>query len=485
MNLNKRMLESQSGPDVKRKLLDEKSRQHTLLNQGFWDFCQNADALATWEDAARDYEYYSMDLERKFSAGVSAQRGAQVLSFGSGDCGQLGHGVSDPPVIEEETSVVYPKPIKAFQASGGIRKISSGGLTNALVDAQGLWTWGCADGDALGREGDENMPTLVRFPGQQVTVLQVSLGDSHGCCVALGGQVFIWGSYRDKEGKSFFPTTAIVGGNPSSLSSPGTTMSSPQELKQPSGAVSLASGANHTVILLADGQVQTLGIGEQLQLGRKVDTELRKSNPHDSEDEGPQYDIAMLHREHLVPMKIDLNKHVKAVGCGAYHTLLVTSDMFRVYGCGLNQYHQVGASKNATVDFTHIQDLDGKCIIKVAGGEHFSSALGMDGRLYTWGRSDQGQLGREVPDQAGSSEPVPTIVPNLPPLEDVSCGSSHVLGLARSGKVLSWGFGDMAQLGHGKMKDETLPRPIDRITGKAAMVSAGAQHSVVVSAESN
>ena len=477
---------SLGGEDDVKRLKEELARQQGDLNKSFLEFCSKTDPLANWVDAMRDYEQYSVEIASRYNEGVSSTDGGALYSFGSGDCGQLGHGVSDPPVEEEETVVVRPKKIKAFANAKNIRLIVCGGLTNGVVDSKGLWTWGCADDGALGREGDENLPTLVSFPFK-IIVTDVAFGESHGTCVSLSGQAFLWGAYRDKEGKTFFPTTATVEGD-GKQSGSGTISKRPMELKGISNIVACSSGANHTLYLTGEGDVYSLGLGEQNQLGRRVSTKFKIPHPTDKDAEDV-YDVTMLHREHLSPQKISLNiGSIRSIGCGAYHSFVISSVRFRVHGCGLNQYRQIAAVERDQLEWTHLTDLDGKHVSFIRGGEHYSVALAADGSLYTWGRADQGQLGRNADEKAGSFDGVPGKVSGLPPIASVYPASSHVLAVTRTGFVYSWGFGEMLQLGHGETEpdsgmgaDQRLPKKIDFFKdGHVYRVSAGAQHSCVL-----
>jgi len=241
---------------LKRPVQAEHARQQKLLNQSFSTFASSslvAEPLSKWDDAAWDYVLYSDALAHRFSEG-----GWTLYTWGSGDCGQLGHGVANP---ERDLEVGEPRQVMAFAASRA-RLLASGGMTNALVDDDGLWTWGCSDEGALGRDGDENLPALVSLPFSTV-IVQVSCGDCHGACVSLGGATFLWGSYRDKDGKTWFPSSvgAKLG--------PGAVGKTPT-LLDVDNVTQVACGANHTMILRGDGSVWSLGLGEQGQLGRPV-----------------------------------------------------------------------------------------------------------------------------------------------------------------------------------------------------------------------
>ncbi|KAG8212750.1 hypothetical protein J437_LFUL019699 [Ladona fulva] len=120
-------------------------------------------------------------------------------------------------------------------------------------------TFGCNDEGALGRdtskEGSEWSPGDVAIDGK---VAQVTAGDSHSAALLEDGRVFAWGTFRDSHGTMGLMKEDQVQRLPVEI------------LKNhPSGgAVRLASGSDHLVILTRDGQVFTCGCGEQGQLGR-------------------------------------------------------------------------------------------------------------------------------------------------------------------------------------------------------------------------
>ena len=134
-------------------------------------------------DAARDYVRYAEQLEARF-----LPKRTEVLSFGSGDCGQLAH--SSTLEDENDTVVAKPRVVKAL-TNKVVAQLSCGGLHNVAVTLDGVcFTWGCNDEGSLGREGDESllyMPGAVSLP-EKVT------------CVAPAGPKLLQHSVRLRPG---------------------------------------------------------------------------------------------------------------------------------------------------------------------------------------------------------------------------------------------------------------------------------------------
>lgn len=143
-----------------------------------------------------------------------------VLSFGSGECGELGLGV-------KRTSTRLPRPNPYLDPKDASKfhvvQLSCGGMhTIALTEDNKILTWGVNDDGALGRdtrwegglrdmdaqsddEDDdealnphESIPTQVPasfFPENTVFV-QVAAGDSCSFALTNTGLVYGWGTFR-------------------------------------------------------------------------------------------------------------------------------------------------------------------------------------------------------------------------------------------------------------------------------------------------
>lgn len=66
--------------------------------------------------------------------------------------------------------------------------------TVALTSKGTVYTWGCNDEGALGREGPENTPEKVEI---EIAVTDISAGDSHTIAYNTNDNViYYWGCYR-------------------------------------------------------------------------------------------------------------------------------------------------------------------------------------------------------------------------------------------------------------------------------------------------
>lgn len=104
---------------------------------------------------------------------------------------------------DDEREVKRPKKLALFDMSNGglqdkvpIVSISVGGQHSAVLTPQGrVYTWGCNDEGALGRDGVEDKPLLVDLPSR---VDGVATGDNHTIFYKSGknSKAFYCGRYR-------------------------------------------------------------------------------------------------------------------------------------------------------------------------------------------------------------------------------------------------------------------------------------------------
>ncbi|RLU20163.1 hypothetical protein DMN91_006770 [Ooceraea biroi] len=149
-------------------------------------------------------------------------------------------------------------------------------------------------------------------------------------------------------------------------------------------------------------------------------------------------------------------ENIEQISCGENHTVIVTKDG-RVYSCGNNDYGQLGHEKtrkrfrlNSTDSIERvphmIKTLATKTVVQVACGVEHSVALTNDGEVYSWGSNMDGQLG------LGSNvgcELKPTRIPALAavPIVFIACGGHHTIAISKSGVVYAWGLNTFGQLG--------------------------------------
>lgn len=124
----------------------------------------------------------------------------------------------------------------------------------------------------------------------------------------------------------------------------------------------------------------------------------------------------------------------------------------------------------------------------IAAGGDFSMAVRVDGtatRLYTWGRNNAGQLGHGDNTQRNRMAPIPNFPPSGERIRTIAAGREHALALTESGKVYSWGRNNNGQLGSNNTTDRWSPAQITHTIGSIKIngIVAGAYHSLAIDEE--
>lgn len=124
---------------------------------------------------------------------------------------------------------------------------------------------------------------------------------------------------------------------------------------------------------------------------------------------------------------------------------LAKSSAGGVYAWGYNNYGQLGGSPNYC-EFQPVPvDSVGQNITQISCGEYFSAALDKNGKAFTWGRGDFGQLGHNS--KSDLVNPKKIEFPER--IAKVSAGDSHLMILDDKGQVFVTGNGRDGQIGRG------------------------------------
>ncbi|XP_066150994.1 probable E3 ubiquitin-protein ligase HERC4 isoform X3 [Euwallacea fornicatus] len=195
-----------------------------------------------------------------------------------------------------------------------------------------------------------------------------------------------------------------------------------------------------------------------------------------------------IEEEHiLTPRMLEWYLANKVIGCalGDNHTLFLTNEG-KVYSCGNNDYGQLGHDqprKRPRMSlFKLVAGLDAYNITHVACGATHSAALNQWGQVFSWGSDFHGQLGLQLGENI---QPVPKIVRTLASqhVVQLACGQRHTIALANNGDILAWGANNFGQLGLGvSSSSETVPKPVISLRGiPIVLITCGANHTFALS----
>ncbi|XP_012823574.1 serine/threonine-protein kinase Nek9 isoform X2 [Xenopus tropicalis] len=169
------------------------------------------------------------------------------------------------------------------------------------------------------------------------------------------------------------------------------------------------------------------------------------------------------------PQKLDVFKggcRARQVCAGDAHFAVVTVEKelytwVNMQG-GSKLHGQLGHGDRASYrQPKHVEKLQGKSVQQVSCGSDFTVCISDEGQLYSFGSDYYGCLG--VNQSAGAEVLEPLLVDFFlnEPVEQVSCGDSHIIALTRSKCVYSWGCGEYGRLGLDSEDDVYSPQKVE------------------------
>ncbi|XP_060114169.1 regulator of chromosome condensation [Heteronotia binoei] len=387
-----------------------------------------------------------------------------VLTLGQGDLGQLGLG---PDILARKRPALVKLPEKIIQAEAG------GVHTVCLSETGKIYTFGCNDEGALGRdtseEGSDSVPGLVELKEK---VVQVSAGDSHTAALTEDGRVFIWGAFRDENG--VIGLLAPTKGGEGLESSSGSSV--PVELQLEVPIVKIASGSHHLALVSTEGNLYTCGCGDNGQLGRV---------PQIFSARGGRRGLERLLLPQPVPLKQRGSKnkgHICDVFCGSYSTIALTQEG-HVIGFGLSNYYQLGSQSIDTYYSPKILTAfknSTRSWVEFSAGQHHTVCLDSEGTVHSLGRANYGMLGLG---EGVEDKSTPTAISGLAKASSVACGERVGFAVTEDGQAFAWGMGSNLQLASGDEEDAWSPVQMSgqQLENRTVLsVKGGGQHTVLL-----
>ncbi|WPB80239.1 MopE-related protein [Archangium violaceum] len=214
----------------------------------------------------------------------------------------------------------------------------------------------------------------------------------------------------------------------------------------------ISAGKNHSLALGMDGTVWAWGQNTSGQLGDGTTSPRR-----------------------LTPLSVSIPGGAIAIAGGLTHSLAVGADG-KVYAWGNNAYGQLGDGTTLNRLTPVPVTLTGTRATAVSAGWYHSMALGANGKVWTWGRDNNGQLG----DGATANRLAPYQVSLPSDATSISAGGYHSLALLVTGSVWAWGNNTYGQLGNG-LTATTQSVPVQTsLVGTTVSMAAGGYHSLAI-----
>ncbi|KAF0894456.1 hypothetical protein E2562_039098 [Oryza meyeriana var. granulata] len=324
-----------------------------------------------------------------------------------------------------------------------VQSIACGENHAAIITKQGgVYAWGNDSSGRLGQQVNVNnsCPKIVESLAS-VHVKAVAFGSKHTCAITVSGELFEWGEGAHSLGlmNDWY----------------GRNQWFPHKLFAPMDDISvskIACGEWHTAIITSSSQLFTYGDGTFGVLGH-----------------GDTQGVAR-------PKQVESLKgsRVKSVACGPWHTAAIVEVMSsfkgnapsgKLFTWGDADRGKLGhADKKMKLLPTCVDSLTDYDFIQVSCGTAVTVVLTVTGMVFAFGSSRHGQLGNPQAD----GESICTVEGPLKTefVREISSGSSHVAVLTMSGKVFTWGKGAEGQLGLGDYINRSSPTLVEALEGR-------------------
>ena len=373
-----------------------------------------------------------VEVQRQHCLSSDSIKMAELLAVGLNTFGQLGLGdrVRKDLFVPTKFGV-------SDQLSSSTANISTGaqeGLnTDEIEDVQ----CGCHVTIVLFKDGrvqmagaimNEVVPLVrtvhIAFPPKAI---QVACGRKHVLLLFDTGCVLSWGTgYFGQLGH----------GDDSSVEEPTLV----KALTPPAlgcRVTKVSAGGNHSGVVTDSGEAFMWGLNRSGQCGTSMKADVL-----------------------LVPKPVDMKKAVSQNGghairvtqlvCGRNHSGCVSADG-RVYAWGATTMGRTGLNVSTAVKVqlcpAELPLFNSRPVKQLATGDFHMLALCVDGAVYSWGYSSDGQTGQstlihcrtpkrmEYFDMAGAS------------IDAIACGSGYSMAKDANGYLYSWGYGDGGWMG--------------------------------------
>jgi alpha-tubulin suppressor-like RCC1 family protein len=168
----------------------------------------------------------------------------------------------------------------------------------------------------------------------------------------------------------------------------------------------------------------------------------------------------------LSPALVKFNKSVLAIACGVWHSLALTDEgvvgqtgVVWAFGRGSGGELGLGDFECRFVPTVIKGTLLGERVMRISAGGWNSAALTDKGHVFVWGHNQYSQLAASALANKPSPEPRKIETLQMMDASGVSCGPAHMAVVTKDGRLYTWGRGDRGQLGHGLVVDkESVPR---------------------------
>jgi alpha-tubulin suppressor-like RCC1 family protein len=345
---------------------------------------------------------------------------AKTHTLGIDNHGEVwGWGFNNKGQIGDNTTMWKYSPYSLIGSNKTFCQISAGFSFSLSIDKNGrVWGWGYNNKGQIGDNSVTSKSTPVSILGANKTFCFISGGESHAISIDYNGLMWGWGyNYYGQLG---------IGNNANGM------------------APFSVNGANKTFCEIAAGQSNSHGIQIGASTGRTYSwgyNNLGQLGIYSTIDKSTPVSI------------LGANRTFCKILDGGSHTITVDR-IGKVRSWGYNPYGEIG-DNSITNRSTPISVLGGnKTFCNIGSGVNHSLGIDLRGKIWAWGYNANGQLG----DNSVTSRRTPkTILGANKTFCAVDGGSAHSMGIDKNGRIWSWGYNNVGQLGNNSITSVRSP----------------------------
>jgi alpha-tubulin suppressor-like RCC1 family protein len=375
----------------------------------------------------------------QISAGVShttaIDKNGRAWGWGGNGNGQLG----DNTTSQRNTPVSVVGVVKTFC------QISAGNNHTMVIDKNGrAWGWGNNPNGQLGDNSITSQLTPVSVLGAVKTFCHISAGNSHTMAIDKNGRAWGWG----------------LGFNGRLGTNSGTSQRTPASV---AGAVKtfcqISTGGSYTMAIDKNGRAWGWGLNNNGELG--------------DNSTGTQ---------RLTPVSVaGAVKTFCQISAGVSHTTAIDKNG-RAWGWGLNNNGQLGNG----VILSHITPVSVlgavKTFCQINAGNNHTTAIDKNGRVWTWGNNQFGQLGDNSTNQRLTPVSVLGTVKTFCQINNsiLISNQNYTVAIDKNGRAWGWGINNVGQLGDNSTTTRRTPVSVLGAIKTFCQISAGNIHTVAI-----
>lgn len=402
-----------------------------------------------------------IQVSTKGDFNIALTQSGQVYTWGNNYCGQLGNGDAGPCVSDKEhatpdVSKYVNTPINitsqfGLPAGRQIVFVKAGWRQAFAIDSENnLYAWGANYFSQLGlgvTGGPVSKPTIVSFDsvgGINGQIIDLAT-DSHTLVLTDTGHVYVWG----------YNYYGQLGNGNNGMASDSNQPIDITDRFNGGKIIQVEASSNGSIVLTEGGEIYAWGENTHGNLGFNeglTDSLLIHGDIRSEED----------HIQPIIPTLAstdDVNGNITELVAGFNKTLAITDGGY-AYVWGENSGGHTDTLENA---FTYTSEprllsaspskfnLGGDEIMSMVGGQNHSMILTKSGAVFTYGDNTYGQLGTGDTRSIDSPTSITTAFEGK--VVQIAALGNHSLALTEDGRIYSWGQNNHGQVGNGRIGD--------------------------------